>query len=94
MNKSKIEELLNSVVKNKSKTKQVLEDLQYNLTTFFNEDIYIDDFQTSDTNSLFWIKFFEKNKLIFIAKKDGRILLTPGGETLLFEINCLLLYID
>jgi hypothetical protein len=94
MDIAKLQKLLKSAIKNKSKTKQTVEDLQYNLTTFLNEDIYVDDFELEDTTSLFWINFFEKNKLIFIAEKDGRILLTPVGETLLIEINYLLLYID
>lgn len=71
-----------------------IEDLQYNLSTFLNEDIYLDDFDSKDTSSLFWINFFVKNKLIFISKEEQRILLLPAGESLLIEINYLLFYMD
>ncbi len=89
MKKSKINKLLENTPK--EKTKKVLEDLQYNLTVFLNEDIYLDHFDEPD--SLYWVDFFEKNGLIFITETEQRLLLTPAGQTFLNEINSLLLYL-
>ena len=89
MKKSNLEKLLESAPK--GKTKKLLDDLQYNFTAFLNEDVYLDQF-VDDSESLFWIDFFETNKLVFITEKDDRVLLTPAGQTLLNEINSLLLY--
>ena len=77
-----------------AKLRNTLEDLQYNLDVFLNEDVYIEDFELNDKASLFWISFFEQHKLIYISTEEERILLTPKGEGLLIEINLLLFYVD
>jgi hypothetical protein len=90
MKKSSIHKLLENTPR--AKTKKVLEDLQYNLTVFLNEDVYLDHFEEAE--SLFWVDFFEKNGMIFITETEERLLLTPAGQTILNEINSLLLYLD
>lgn len=75
-------------------TPKYLEDLQYNLSTFMNEDVYITDFNFNDVDSMNLLRAFIRVKLIYITKKDNRILLLPAGETLLTELNYMLLYID
>lgn len=90
MKNSNLHELIKSVPK--TKTKKILDDLQYNLTAFLNEDVYMDHFE--DLDSLYWINFFKTNNLIYITKEENRVLLTPTGITVLNEINSLLLYLD
>ena len=92
MSKKKLPKLIEGL---SSKIKEnCLEDLQYNLSAFLNEDIYLKDFDSEDVTSLFWINFFIKHKLIFVSKEEQRLLLLPDGQALLIEINFLLLYMD
>lgn len=88
MKKSKIKSLLKLTPE--TKARKVLEDLQYNLNAFLNEDVYLDHFDQPD--SLYWVEFFVKNGLIFVTQTEKRLLLTPEGLTFLNEINSLLLY--
>lgn len=67
-----------------------LEDLQYNLTMFLNEDIYLSQIEKYGDESLLIVKYLLKTDIIFISSKDDRILLTPVGECLLIELNNML----
>lgn len=67
-----------------------LEDLQYNLTTFLNEDIYLSQIEKYGSESILVITYLLKANVIFVREKDERILLTPTGEILLIEVNNML----
>lgn len=92
--KSNLKDLISSLVSEKE-TVRDLEDLQYNLSTFLNEDIYLDQFsRPKDGAALLLLFFMEKKGLILITSIDERIVLTPLGESLLIELNSMLLYGD
>lgn len=94
MNKSSLTKLVKTLAPDKEKFNKSLEDLQYNLTFFLNEDVYLANFNSTDKMAMFWIDYFRKNNFLYVTKKDKRMLLTPAGEKLLVEVNNLLLYAD
>lgn len=94
MNKSSLTKLVKTLAPNNEKFNKSLEDLQYNLTFFLNEDVYLSNFNSEDKMAMFWIDYFRKNNFLYVTKKDKRLLLTPAGEKLLVEVNNLLLYAD
>lgn len=91
MNDNSAKQLLSKLVDNKSSTRS-LEDLQYNLSSILNEDVYLKQIKQYGDESLMIISYLLKLNIIYIATKNKRILLTPTGENLLFELNNMLFH--
>ncbi len=92
MKQPTIKQLLRAIKSAKQHAKS-LEDLQYNLSIFLNEDIYLNQIEKHGKESMLILKYLLKTNVIFVAAKNERILLTPLGESLLVELNNMLLYI-
>jgi len=94
MRKKSPKQLLSAIASTSSKNyTKSLEDLQYNLSTFLNEDVYFSEIEKYGEESMLIVKYLLKSSIIYITAKDDRVLLTPVGESLLIELNNMLFYV-
>lgn len=66
-----------------------LENLQYTLQSFLNEDYTLKDFNSNKKQKEF-LYILELYELVYISS-NGRVLLTPKGEKTLQQLNCMLI---